>query len=319
MSDDSLEVAAARLYGLLPGEFTAARTAAAADAGRARAAEIRALRKPSTAAWVVNALARGSASRLSEALELADRLREAQDDLDAATLSRLGRERRALVAALAHDAAELAEARGVTVSAAVAADVERTLNAAMRDAAAAAAVSSGRLVRALEASGLDPVDLDGAVGGSLDLLALGRQRDVGARSSAPQRGSDAPTSAGAAAGGASAGAAAGGAAGAAAGEAEAGDELAERRGRREAERAARAAEKAAREVERARKDAERELARIDSRLQHAREHADRLLERVEGMERELDRVRAAAADAVAEVERLDVQRRVAASALPVTS
>jgi hypothetical protein len=281
MSDDPLEVVAARLYGSLPGEFTAARTAAAADAERARAAEIRALRKPSTAAWVVNGLARESRARLSEALDLADRLREAQDDLDAATLSRLGRERRAFVAALAREAAELAEARGVPVSAAVAADVERTLNAAMRDAAAAAAVSSGRLVRALEASGLDAVDLDGAVGGGLDLPASGRQRDVGARSSAPQRDSDAPTPAG--------------------------------------DGAARAAEKAAREAERARRDAERELARIDSRLQHAREHADRLIERVEGMERELDRVRAAAADAVAEAERLAAQRREAASALPVTS
>jgi chromosome segregation ATPase len=105
--------------------------------------------------------------QLGDALELSAALREAQDDLDAAELNRLGRQRRALVAALAAQAADLAAAKGVTVSASARTEVEKTINAAVMDAAAAAAVMTGRLVRTLEATGLEPVDLTDAVGGSV--------------------------------------------------------------------------------------------------------------------------------------------------------
>ncbi|MFE1645968.1 transposase [Microbacterium sp. P01] len=161
----SVDAAAAELYAREPGEFTAARnTRADATTDRAAAKAIRALRKPTVAAWAVNLLAQGQ--RLGDALELAAELREAQEDLDAAELSRLGRQRRALVAALAADAVGLARARGVAVSQSARDEIENTLNAAMTDAAAAAAVGSGRLVRTLRASGLEEVDLEGAVAGS---------------------------------------------------------------------------------------------------------------------------------------------------------
>jgi hypothetical protein len=132
---------------------------------RTLAAQVKALRKPAASAWAVDLLAREG--QLAEALELAAALREAQDDLDAAELGRLSRQRRALVTALATQAVDLAKERGVTISAPARADVEKTINAAVMDAAAAAAVMTARLVRPLEATGFDAVDVSDAVGGSL--------------------------------------------------------------------------------------------------------------------------------------------------------
>ncbi|MCH6231959.1 transposase [Microbacterium sp. CFH 31415] len=170
-----LDAIAAELYVLPPAEFTAARNARAGMADRSIAAQVKGLRKPTVAAWTVNLLARGG--RLGEALELSAALREAQDDLDAAELSRLGRQRRALVAALATQAAGLAKDAGVAVSAAARDDVEKTINAAVMDAAAAAAVMTGRLVSPLEAGAFEEADLVDAVGGSLPGVAAPRQRD----------------------------------------------------------------------------------------------------------------------------------------------
>ena len=171
----AVTAAAEELYALPPDEFTAARNARAAASDRAAAALIKALRKPSAAAWAVNLLAREG--RLTEALELAEALRDAQEDLDAAELARLGRQRRALVSALARDAVALAGEHGVSVGAAGRDDLEKTLNAAMMDAGAAAAVRSGRLVHALEASGFDAVDLSDAVAGAQAAAAPPRSRD----------------------------------------------------------------------------------------------------------------------------------------------
>jgi hypothetical protein len=160
-----LDAIAAELYALPPEEFTQARNDRAAASDRSLAARIKALRKPTASAWAVDLLAREG--QLSDALELAAALREAQDDLDAAELGRLSRQRRALVSALATQAVDLAHDRGVTISGAARADVEKTINAAVMDAAAAAAVMTARLVRPLEASGFDAVDVSDAVGGSL--------------------------------------------------------------------------------------------------------------------------------------------------------
>lgn len=160
-----LDAIAVELYALAPDDFTAARNARAAASDRSLAARVKALRKPTAAAWAVDLLARDG--QLAEALELAGALREAQDDLDGAELARLSRQRRALVAALATQAVGLAEDKGVTISAAARADIEKTINAAVMDAAAAAAVMTARLVRPLEATGFDAVDVSEAVGGSL--------------------------------------------------------------------------------------------------------------------------------------------------------
>lgn len=168
MDSAALDEIAAELYALPPAQFTAARNARAAASGDASlAAAVRSLRKPSVAAFAVNTFVRESADDLARVFDLAEALREAQDDLDSSTLAELAEERRDLVAALARDAAYLAGEAGVPISPAARDDVARTLNAAMMDAAAGDAVRTGRLVRTLQAIGFGEVDLDGAVAGTV--------------------------------------------------------------------------------------------------------------------------------------------------------
>jgi len=171
---DELDRAAEELYALPPAAFTAARNAAAA-AHPALAKAVKALRKPTVAAWAVNLLA--AHGELGEAITLSAALHEAQEELDGAELARLGKQRRALVAALARQAVDLAQQQGVAVSAAARDEVEKTINAAVVDAAAGAAVLSGRLVRPLQASGVDGVDLTDAVGGSVPEAPEEKQTD----------------------------------------------------------------------------------------------------------------------------------------------
>ncbi len=164
MADRTLTEIAADLYVEPPAAFTAARDAIVkSTTDRELAAQIRKLKRPSVAAWVVNVFARERAAQLGDALRLAEELREAQADLDAVTLSALGRERRTLTNRLAQNAADLAVARGERVTQATLEAVRQTLSAAFFDADAAAAVASGRLVRELDPSG--DVDVAGAVAG----------------------------------------------------------------------------------------------------------------------------------------------------------
>ncbi|WP_350347561.1 transposase [Agromyces sp. G08B096] len=166
---DALADIADELYGLDADEFTAARNArvkALRIQDRALASRVAEFRKPSTAAWVVNQLARHRPDELDELLALGNELRAAQADLDAKALTALARERRKLVAAMARTAAAVAEELGSPVRPATVEEVAETLQAALTDASAADAVRSGRLVRALEAIGTE-VDLGGAVAGGV--------------------------------------------------------------------------------------------------------------------------------------------------------
>lgn len=164
--DSELADIAVTLYTGSPTEFITARNARAADTDDpALAARIRALKKPSVAAWVVNVFAHERSSQLGEALLLAEELREAQADLDARALAQLGRDRRALTNRLAADAAELAEARGQRITASTREAVQQTISAAFFDPTAAAAVASARLVRELEPAGTFADIADSIVGG----------------------------------------------------------------------------------------------------------------------------------------------------------
>lgn len=166
-SSASLADVADELYALLPDEFTAARNARAKRLrldDRELAKAVSELRRPAPAAWLVNQLVRHRHDQLEQLLQLGEQLREAQSDLDAATLTALARERRKVVGALARDAARLAAELGNEVRGPVIDAVAETLQAAMTDASAADAVRTGRLVRGLEAIGTE-VDLDGAVAG----------------------------------------------------------------------------------------------------------------------------------------------------------
>ncbi|WP_336648071.1 transposase [Microbacterium sp. MMO-10] len=158
---------AAELLSCAPGDFVSARDARAKEARDAHlAARIRALRKPTTAAWAVNLFAQERAPQLQDALQLAAALREAQAELDAPALAKLGRDRRALTARLAEDAAELARARGGRISAGTLDAVQRTLSAAFFDPGAAAAVASGRLLSELDGDGT-PVDPSTVIAGDV--------------------------------------------------------------------------------------------------------------------------------------------------------
>jgi hypothetical protein len=163
-SGSTVDEVAAALYRLPPDAFTAARDEQAATADAADAAWIKALRKPVVAAWAVNLLV--GDGQLAEAVELAAALREAQDDLDAAELRRLGSQRQQLVASLAKRAAVLAEEAGHPLAAPAREAVAQTINAAVMDERAAAVVLTGRLRKPLDAGSLDDLDAADVLAGS---------------------------------------------------------------------------------------------------------------------------------------------------------
>ncbi|MCW4385709.1 transposase [Salinibacterium sp. SYSU T00001] len=152
-----IEDAAAEVYGAPLGDFTARRTALAAEAKSAGDKElaraIAGLRRPTTAAWVVNMLARHRAERVAEIVELGAQLRDAQDALDAPRLRELGRQRSALIREVTREAIALAEELGTAASATLSEEVAQSLQTAMTDPDAAALVASGTLVRPITAAG----------------------------------------------------------------------------------------------------------------------------------------------------------------------
>jgi chromosome segregation ATPase len=166
MEDEALAETANELYAKPMEDFVAARASAAkaaAGADKELAAAIRALPKPSVAAWAVNMVALHQPEVLAELTDLGARMREAQSSLDAATLRELGRERRSLLSAAVDTARSVAQEQGRALSDAMAGDVEETFRALTADQGAAAAVRSGRLLKTLSADGVNAVDLGGAV------------------------------------------------------------------------------------------------------------------------------------------------------------
>jgi hypothetical protein len=167
MTDDALLEVADALYGLPLPEFTPARDARAKElkgSDAALAARVKALKKPSVAAWVVNVLVRHETEQVEQVLSVGAALREAQASLDGEELRALTRQRRQLTAAVTTRARGVAAGLGTKVTQAVADQVEATLTAAMVDEDCARAVRSGQLVTALAATGVDEVDLADAVG-----------------------------------------------------------------------------------------------------------------------------------------------------------
>jgi len=154
------------LYGLPLPEFTPARDARAKElkaSDKELSARVKALRKPSTAAWVVDLLVRREPDQVGQVLDVGAALREAQANLAGDELRALTRQRRQLTAAVTTRARAVAAENGQKVTAAVSDQVEATLTAAILDAECARAVRSGLLVAALAATGVDAVDLGSAV------------------------------------------------------------------------------------------------------------------------------------------------------------
>lgn len=154
------------LYGMLPEEFTAARNDRAKDAaaagGRQLAKDIRALRRPTTSAWLLNRLVREHPKELEKLLDLGASLRQAQESLAGEELKQLSRQRRQVIYALAQQARGLAADAGHRVGEDVERELEASLDAALADPAAAEALRSARLLRSLQVNGFDPVDLTDA-------------------------------------------------------------------------------------------------------------------------------------------------------------
>ena len=167
MTAVTLEEVAGDLYGLVPEEFTAERNARAktvrAAGDRQLAEEIRRLRKPTTAAWLINRLVRRHSEEVSQLLALGEELREAHRHLEGKQLRALDQQRRRLIHALSAQVKEFAAELGRQLSDQVSTEVEETLRAAIADPRAGAAISSGLLTDTFEATGLTPVDLDGVV------------------------------------------------------------------------------------------------------------------------------------------------------------
>jgi hypothetical protein len=155
------------LYGLDAAEFVATRDGRAREArgagDRALADQVKGLKRPSAAAWVVNILVRHRPREIERLLSFGRSFREAQTNLAGDELRRLGRQRHQVLGALGQEARRLAEERGQSVSQAVQREVESTLDTALTDETAADAVRSGRLLRSLSHAGMGLVDLSGAL------------------------------------------------------------------------------------------------------------------------------------------------------------
>lgn len=164
---DVAEVAE-QLYAAAPEDFTAKRTAEAAAAKKSGdkelAKQIGGLRKPTRAAWLVNLLARSAADDVSGLLDLGAALREAQENLDAADLRTLSRQRNQVVDQLSRQAVALGADADYQATEAVRQEVAQTLQAALADPDTADLVRRGVLAQAVSYGGFGTFDLAAAAG-----------------------------------------------------------------------------------------------------------------------------------------------------------
>ena len=178
MQDADLASAAEDLYALSPGDFTAARDERAAQAraagDRELAQAIGGLRRPVVSAWLVNQLAREAAGQVAELVALGESLRQAQQDLAGERVRELSMQRRTLVAALVAGAKRIAARDGRPAGLQVEREVEATLQAALADSGAAAAVRAGCLASPLSYAGL-------GVGDAASVATRGRRAPAASR------------------------------------------------------------------------------------------------------------------------------------------
>jgi hypothetical protein len=153
-----------RLYGVDPAEFTELRkelVAAAKKRGDREAARtIGAARRPTTAAWVVNALVRADGAARGRLAEIGERLRAAHAAMDGAKIREASAAQRTLIDELTRTG--FAAADVAHPSAALRDDVVGTLQAAVADPTVAARL--GRLEKAERWSGFGEFGTVTAVG-----------------------------------------------------------------------------------------------------------------------------------------------------------
>jgi len=146
-----LDSVADELYAMSPSEFVDARNTAAKRAKDPQLAKaIKALRRPTAAAHAVNQIVRANPEAVGTLLALGDELRAAMTG-QSGDVRALSEQRREAIGALVT----------ADVPASVRDDVTATLEAATADPQLAAAVGSGRLVKALRYAGFGEFpDLD---------------------------------------------------------------------------------------------------------------------------------------------------------------
>jgi hypothetical protein len=142
-------------------EFTSARNELAkslrSDGDAAAADEVKALRKPSRAAWLVNQLGVRKPKEVGELLEVGEELRAAQEEMlagstDRERLRELGRREQEAVDALLATAEAIGREHGVGEQ--ILTRVGETLRAAAGDPEVAGAIRRGRLTREQRAAGI---------------------------------------------------------------------------------------------------------------------------------------------------------------------
>jgi hypothetical protein len=159
-SSKAVEQAARKLYGLPPGEFTGARDARVKElrkeGDREAADGVKALRKPTVAAWALNQLARTRAKEVERLIAAGEQLRSAQEELlgggDRSAFQEAAAAERELVAELSADATTLASEAGER-GGGLREKVAETLHAAALDGDTAEELRAGRLTREREAIG----------------------------------------------------------------------------------------------------------------------------------------------------------------------
>jgi hypothetical protein len=192
-----LEAEIERLYGLPLDQFVASRDELARGlrkAGdRAAADGIKALRRPTVAAWALNQVQRGDRKTVGRLIAAGDRLREAQEQLLASgepgSLRDAAADERRLIEQLARAAEARLVEGGHPSTAATDTKVRATLRAVASDAEARELLQSGRLVRDYELSDLG---LGGLAAGAAAAPRSPARKEKAPPEPAPKRAPEAP-------------------------------------------------------------------------------------------------------------------------------
>ncbi|SDT72872.1 hypothetical protein [Jiangella sp. DSM 45060] len=276
----NLDDAADELYALPPDEFVEARNTLAkrlkSEGAGDVAARVKALRKPTVAAWLTNQLVRQHDDDVQALADLGERMRRAMSAMDGAALRELTAERKKQVDGLLKAARKVAAAAGQKAGPDLIEAVAASLDAAIADPRAAEVLRAARLSHGLEHVGFGAVEDDGEAAEVISLsearVARGQRLETTRRPRAtPAAEAEAEP--------------AGSAASESAAEPEsAGDQA---RAERELEQAEAAVDAAEDQVD----DAEAALDDQRQRLERAQEAVERLTEELAAARRELEQAR----------------------------
>lgn len=154
--DAELQKIASELYGLPLDEFVTRRDALASEKRKEKnkslADAIKALAKPTLAAWVVNQMVRHQ-SDVTDLLQLGEQMRQAQETLQGEELRKLSAQRTELLKEMGKQAQALARKLEQPMSEDARDEVVATLSAALADPAVSEQVRSGQLTRSVHYSG----------------------------------------------------------------------------------------------------------------------------------------------------------------------